>query len=153
MYVQNPSIEKSGVSHSASASISTLIAKYASPNVMMMSGSVRIARIGLMIVLPIVRMAAAKSSDPQRPIDTLENIQSTTISARMLTPQRMRSAIQIICGSACCVRLEELLELHGRTHVALDLQLAGHVRRRRVLLAGDDLLEVLLARGEGGVGI
>ena len=56
-YVQKPSIEKSGVSHSASASMRTLIAKYASPNVTMISGSVRIARIGLMIVLPIVRIS------------------------------------------------------------------------------------------------
>ena len=66
-YVQNPSIEKSGVIHSASASISTLIAKYASPNVMMMSGSVRIARIGLMIVLPIVRIAAAEEKRAPAP--------------------------------------------------------------------------------------
>ena len=78
--------------------MSTLIAKYASPNVRTMSGSVRIARIGLMIVLPIVRIAAAKINDPQRPIVMLLNIQSTTISARMLRPHRMRSAIQIMAS-------------------------------------------------------
>jgi hypothetical protein len=44
--------------------MSTLIAKYASPKVRRMSGSVRIARIGLMIVLPIVRIAAARRSEP-----------------------------------------------------------------------------------------
>src|SRR5439155_21703772 len=44
------------------------------------------------------------------------------------------------------IRLEELLELHRGTHVAFDLELAGHVRARRVLLAADDLLE----RGFGG---
>src|SRR6476619_542893 len=103
-YVQKPSMEKSGVSHSASASMSTLIAKYARPNVRMMSGSVRIARIGLMIVLPIVRIAAANSRDPQRPISTPLNIQSMTMSARVLIPQRTRSAIQIIVVSARSVR-------------------------------------------------
>src|SRR2546421_9328496 len=40
--------------------------------------------------------------------------------------------------------LEELLELHRRAHVALDLELAGHVGARRVQLARDDPLEVLL---------
>ena len=74
----------------------TLIAKYASPNVMTMSGSVRIARIGLMIVLPIVRIAAPRRSDPQRSIETPLNIQSTTIRARMFRPQRMSRATQII---------------------------------------------------------
>ena len=64
----------------------TLIAKYASPNVTMMSGSVRIARIGLMMRLPIVRITAAQSSDPQRPIEMPSNTQSTTISARTLIP-------------------------------------------------------------------
>jgi hypothetical protein len=71
---------------------------------MRISGSVRIARIGLMIVLPIVRIAAANKSDPQRPISTLENIQSTTISARMLRPQRMRRATQIILSPPQALR-------------------------------------------------
>ena len=66
-YVQKPSIEKSGVIHSASASISTLIAKYASPNVTRMSGSARIARIGLMMVLPIVRIARGEQERPPAP--------------------------------------------------------------------------------------
>src|SRR6266702_6783075 len=38
-------------------------------------------------------------------------------------------------------RLEQLLELHGGAHVALDLQLARHVGRRRVLLAVGNLRE------------
>src|SRR5215210_64284 len=44
--------------------------------------------------------------------------------------------------------LEEFLKLHSGAHVALDLQLARHVSRRRVLLAAEDSLEVLLARGD-----
>src|SRR5690348_6667859 len=47
--------------------------------------------------------------------------------------------------------LEEFLKLHGGTHVALDLELARHVRGRRVLLAAQDLLEVLFGRGDGAV--
>src|SRR5712691_1069218 len=50
------------------------------------------------------------------------------------------------------IRLEELLELHGRPHVALDLQLAGHVGRRRILLAARDLRERLLGGRDRGVG-
>src|SRR5215210_6374543 len=49
--------------------------------------------------------------------------------------------------------LEQLLELHGRAHVALDLQLARHVRRRRVLGAGSDLLEGLRRRRDRHVGV
>ena len=85
-YVQKPSIEKFGASHSASASMRTLIAKYASPNVRMISGNVRIARIGLMKMFPSVSTSAPKSREPQRPIETLSKIQSTTISARTLIP-------------------------------------------------------------------
>src|SRR6266540_4174317 len=50
-------------------------------------------------------------------------------------------------------RLEELLELHRRADVALDLQLAGHVRGRRVLLAAADLLERLGRRRDRHVGV
>ena len=50
------------------------------------------------------------------------------------------------CSSSSRTRLEQLLQLHGGAHVALDLQLAGHVGGRRVLLAGDDLLEGLARR-------
>src|SRR5581483_8107467 len=68
-------------------------------------------------------------------------------------------ASAIVCRAARCSsswrtpkatdrRSEQLLELHGRTHVALDLQLPRHVGRRRVLLAGDDLVERLPARGD-----
>src|SRR3954447_15774895 len=52
-------------------------------------------------------------------------------------PQRSRRSLS-----------EELLELHGRAHVALALQLARHVGRRRVLLARHDLLEGLARRGD-----
>src|SRR5947207_1951257 len=40
--------------------------------------------------------------------------------------------------------LKEFLKLHRGAHVARDLELAGHVGGGRVLLAGNDLLEVLL---------
>src|SRR5579864_8421325 len=49
--------------------------------------------------------------------------------------------------------LEELLQLHRGAHVAFDLQLPGHVGARGVLLAGDDLLERLLRRRDGYVGV
>src|SRR5947209_2265655 len=49
--------------------------------------------------------------------------------------------------------LEEFLQLHRGAHVALDLQLAGHVGARRVLLAADDLLERLLGGGDHRVGL
>ena len=52
-----------------------------------------------MIVLPIVRIAAANRSDPQRPISTPLNIQSMTMSARVLIPQRTRSATHLIIFS------------------------------------------------------
>jgi hypothetical protein len=42
--------------------------------------------------------------------------------------------------------LEELLELHRGAHVTLDLELAGHVRGRRVLLTRGDRAEGLLGR-------
>src|SRR3954466_9329488 len=48
---------------------------------------------------------------------------------------------------------EQLLQLHRSTHVALDLQLPGHVGARRVLLAGNDLLEGFLGGLDGGVGV
>jgi predicted GNAT family acetyltransferase len=50
-------------------------------------------------------------------------------------------------------RSEELLQLHRRAHVALDLDLAGHVGARRVLLPGDDLLEGLPGRADRHVGV
>src|SRR3954465_776021 len=40
--------------------------------------------------------------------------------------------------------LEEFLQLHRGAHVSFDLELAGHVGARRVLLAARDLLERLL---------
>src|SRR5919201_760251 len=48
---------------------------------------------------------------------------------------------------------EQLLELHRLAHVALDLELAGHVRGGRVLLALRDLHERLARGGDGGVGL
>src|SRR5262249_37857958 len=45
-------------------------------------------------------------------------------------------------------RLEEFLQLHRRAHVALDLELSGHVRGGRVLLALRELLERLGRRGD-----
>src|SRR6266508_3498139 len=47
--------------------------------------------------------------------------------------------------------LKEFLQLHRGAHVALDLQLAGHVGAGRVLLAAGDLLEGLLGRRDGHV--
>ena len=49
-------------------------------------------------------------------------------------------------------RLEEFLELHCRAHVALDLQLAGHVGGGRVQVAAEQLLEVLLGGRDRRVG-
>src|SRR5919201_1712669 len=49
--------------------------------------------------------------------------------------------------------LEELLELHRRAHVALDLELAGHVGARRIQLARDDSLEVLLGARDRAIGV
>src|SRR5919201_506483 len=49
--------------------------------------------------------------------------------------------------------LKELLELHRGAHVALDLQLAGHVRARRVLLAASDPFECLLGRRDRHVAV
>src|SRR5436305_2002783 len=50
-------------------------------------------------------------------------------------------------------RSEQLLELHRSAHVALDLQLAGHVGAGRILLAARDLLERLLRGRDHGVRI
>src|SRR5258708_34951815 len=64
--------------------------------------------------------------------------------------QAGRSSSSSVCARTSAVTRwifsEDLLELHGRAHVALDLELARHVGRRGVLLARDDLLE-RLARG------
>ena len=60
--------------------------------------------------------------------------------------RRRRPRWQAARCSSSSRLLEELLELHRRAHVALDLQLARHVGGRRVLLAAEDLLEVLFAR-------
>src|SRR6184192_339592 len=49
--------------------------------------------------------------------------------------------------------LEELLELHGLAHVALDLQLPRHVGGGRVLLAAGDLHERLRGRRDRAVGV
>ena len=67
MYVQNPSIEKSGATHSAIASIRTLIAKYASPSVSRISGSASSVRIGLTIAFAMPNTAAPMSTLPQQP--------------------------------------------------------------------------------------
>src|SRR5262249_14353297 len=46
---------------------------------------------------------------------------------------------------------EEILELHRGADVAADLELAGHVRRERVLLAVADALEGLLGRRDRAI--
>ena len=63
-----------GATHSASASISTLRAKYERPNVMITSGSVRMARIGFRIALPTIRMNAPKQErSPAADLHTVEH--------------------------------------------------------------------------------
>src|SRR5690349_7369448 len=61
-----------------------------------------------------------------------------------------RAGAPSVPGTASLL-LEQLLELHRRAHVALDLELAGHVGARRVLLARHDLLERLLGRRDHSV--
>ena len=71
-------------------------------------------------------------------------------TAASATPSAARPASQ---QAESFARLKELLELHRGAHVALDLELAGHVGARRVLLAGDDLLEGLLGGLDRRVGV
>src|SRR6267143_6080997 len=47
---------------------------------------------------------------------------------------------------------DHLLQLHGETHVALDLQLAAHERHLRVHLPADDVHEVPRGRGARALG-
>ena len=163
-----------GAIHSARRNL-TFSAKYASPSVNTMKGSVRIARIDLTCSRASARGRRGATA-PHRSIVTLPKSQSTTMSARTLTPQRTAGRttqytrasysaawVGAMSKLAPCraarrgapvetfarvgasrnrpARVEELLELHGGAHVALDLELPRHVRRRRVLLAGHDLLE------------
>src|SRR4029078_1126563 len=58
------------------------------------------------------------------------------------TPGRGRSR-RCAAPRSTAAALEQLLKLHGCAHVALDLELPRHVRRRRVLVTGPDLLERL----------
>src|SRR5438046_2550545 len=51
------------------------------------------------------------------------------------------------------VPLEEFLQFHCRSHVAFDLELAGHVGAGRVLLAAGDLLERLFGGRDRDVGV
>src|SRR5512138_777898 len=46
---------------------------------------------------------------------------------------------------------EDLLQLEGEPHVALDLELAGHERHLRVQLPVHDVQEVLVHRGDGAL--
>src|SRR5262245_24097058 len=159
-YVQNPSIEKSGTTHSVNSSITTFTKKYAMPNVSRMSGSAMNVTRGLRKTFARPSTAPASRSGPQRSIENPSKIQSATISARTLIPHWTRATTtQGMRGSLHrwpdgLRRLsEELLELEGGAHVALDLQLARHVRRRRVRLALGDLDERLLARRDRAVGL
>src|SRR6476661_588456 len=60
----------------------------------------------------------------------------------------IRSRNARACGSSGMGLTEEVFELHRGADVAVDLQLAGHVRGERVLLAVDDALEHLLGGRE-----
>ena len=99
------------------------------------------------------------SASPRR-ASTAASIQSTTgftadhMSVYSLSEAgraRVWGRIDRLIARRSEARAEELLELHGRAHVALDLQLARHVRRGRVLLAGDDLGELVGRRRDRGV--
>src|SRR5207237_10625624 len=86
------------------------------------------------------------SSTPISP--TPPRTRSTSESATGASSSRPRSC----SASRLSLTGKELLELHGRPHVALELELAGHVGARRVLLARDDLLEDLLGGTDRAVG-
>ena len=53
-----------------------------------------------MIALPIISTNAPRMSEPQRPIETLSKIPSTTISARTLMPQRTSSRTTQMTGGS-----------------------------------------------------
>src|ERR671924_1463498 len=65
----------------------------------------------------------------------------------------MRSWISQFTSARSLLLSEQLLQLHRLAHVALDLQLSGHVGRGRVLLALGDLHERLGRCRDSGVGI
>src|SRR4029077_12830683 len=78
-----------------------------------------------------------------------------SMSRKAHPSQRARRSSNWMSDLLACrsVGSEQLLQLHRSTHVALDLELAGHVGARRVLLAADDLLERLLGGRDHRVGI
>src|SRR5438270_10162043 len=57
-----------------------------------------------------------------------------------------------MAGAPEAVLPDHLLQLHGKTHVALDLQLAAHARHLRVHLPADDVHEVARGRGHRALG-
>src|SRR5579872_1205136 len=100
---------------------------------------------------------ASPRSPRSSPLSAMDASRGSSPSSGCATTNAIASA-RVCSGSAMSTTtptedLEELLELHRRAHVALDLQLAGHVGARRVLVAGDDLLEGLLGGGDGDVGV
>src|SRR5262245_24672493 len=86
-----------------------------------------------------------RPSPPERLITTAATAIAASVSAATCTARRCT------LGTESLAR-EELLELHRGAHIALELQLAGHIGARRVLLASDDLLEDLLRSADRAVG-
>src|SRR4029078_5656981 len=85
-YVQNPSIEKFGTTHSVNRSIATLTKKYAIPNVRRINGSAMNVRSGLRKAVATPRKAPAKRSRTRCSTENPEKAQSATISPRTLLP-------------------------------------------------------------------
>src|SRR5205085_8040219 len=80
-------------------------------------------------IVPITKRTTYKTppSAAQRSSPRVDLSTAADIGVRFLTQRRTPRKYE----------LEELLELHRRAHVALDLELAGHVGARRVALTGD----------------
>src|SRR5262249_16539461 len=155
-------------------SISMLTKKSATPSDSRITGSASSVTSGLTTVLTMPKTTPARINAPHPSTRTRSNTPAVTASATTLTAVAIRSrrasSIGLVgagvrirprgsrharkplkkplrgCGLMLHITpLEELLELQCRAHVARDLELAGHVSGRRVLLAVDDAGEGLLA--------
>src|SRR5688572_33230197 len=77
-YVQKPSIEKSGVTHSVNSSITTFTKKYATPKVSRISGSAMNVTSGFRNTFARPSTAPARSTGHQRSIEKPSKTQSAT---------------------------------------------------------------------------
>src|SRR5262249_48330484 len=64
---------------------------------------------------------------------------------------RISSRNACTCGSSAVTLTQQVFQLHRRADVAADLQLPGHIRGERILLAFDDAQEDLLRGLEGAL--